>query len=189
MRPKAFTITLADISAAGLNVLATAHAHEHLEVVGDMVKIMEFTRPSEDLFITFEKNRVAIALGIDTLGWEIFGSLFVLYWRDGLQTKAHDLHLLPEMGQPHAVWLKVIFSLDCVQSAAPHVLASRVLALEKLIQHRVSYWPSLMRDINQTKKEQPYIYWGTILATFFGICAVIQTVVSVWSLVLAIQAA
>jgi hypothetical protein len=61
------------------------------------------------------------ALGIDTLGWEIFGSLFVLYWRDGCQTKAHDLHLLPELGQPHHIWLKVIFSLDCVQSATPHV--------------------------------------------------------------------
>jgi len=159
IRPKAFTITLADIYAAGLNVVATAYAHEHLEVVGDMVKIMELTRPSEDLFLTFVKNRVAIALGIDTLGWEIFGSLFVLYWRDGHQTEAHDLHLLPEMGQPHAdMWLKVLFSLDCVQSAPPHVLASRVLALEKLIRHRVMYWPSLMRDINRTKKEQPYIY-------------------------------
>jgi len=189
MQPKAFTITLADISAAGLNVLATAHAHEHLEVVGDMVKILEFTRPNQDLFLTFENNRVAIALEIKTLGWEIFGSLFVLYWRDGQQTKAYNLHLLPEMGQPDAVWLRVIFSLDCVQSATPHVLASRVLALEKLVRHRVSYWPSLMRDINQTKKEQPYIYWGTILATFFGFCAVIQTVISVRSFVLAIQAA
>lgn len=68
------------------------------------------------------------------------------------------------------------------------MLASRILALENLIRYRKSYWPSLIRDINRTRNEQPYIYWGTILATIFGICSVIQTVASVWSLVLAIQA-
>jgi len=129
------------------------------------------------------------ALGIDTLGWEIFTSFYVLYWRDGYQTEAHALHLLPDMNEPHvAILRQVFFSLGQVQSATPHVLASRILALENLIRYRVSYWPSLIRDINRTKKEQPYIYWGTILATFFGICAVIQTIASVWSLVVAIQA-
>ena len=45
----------------------------------------------------------------------------------------------------------------------------------------------LVRDIRKKSREQPFIFWGGILATFFGICSILQTVTSIWSLVLAIK--
>jgi len=110
-RPRAFTITLTDITAAGLRVVSTMHAHEHLDILGDTVKVLEFTHVTEDHFLKFDHNRVAIALGIDTLGWEIFASFYVLYWRDGYQTEAHALHLLPDMKEPHVAILRKVFFL------------------------------------------------------------------------------
>lgn len=31
------------------------------------------------------------------------------------------------------------------------------------------------------------MFWGTVLAVFFGICTVIQTMTSVWSLVVSVS--
>lgn len=59
-RPRAFTITLLDIAAAGLRVVSTAHAHEHLDILGDTVKVLEYTDATEDLFLKFDHNRVAM---------------------------------------------------------------------------------------------------------------------------------
>jgi hypothetical protein len=58
--PQAFTITLAHIAAAGLTVVATQHAHEHLEIMDNQVKIMEFTEVTEHHFLHFYQNRVAM---------------------------------------------------------------------------------------------------------------------------------
>jgi hypothetical protein len=68
------------------------------------------------------------------------------------------------------------------------VLASRAHALDELIKKRRRWWVALIRDIRRNSREQPFIFWGAILAVIFGICTLIQTVASVWSLVLAIQA-
>ena len=58
--PRAFTITLPDIATAGLRVVSTMHAHEHLDILGDMVKVLEFTHVTEDCFLKFNHNWVAM---------------------------------------------------------------------------------------------------------------------------------
>ena len=44
-------------------------------------------------------------------------SFYVLCWRDGYQTEAHALHLLPDIKEPHvAILCQAFFSLGQVQS-------------------------------------------------------------------------
>ena len=62
------------------------------------------------------------------------------------------------------------------------VLARRAHAVQRLVDYRRSWWPSLVRDVKKQIKAQPLVFYGAVLAVFFGICTVIQTVASVWSL-------
>jgi len=69
------------------------------------------------------------------------------------------------------------------------VLAYRTHALQKLVAKRRSWWRSLVRDLRKQFNAQPLFFYGALLAVFFGVCTVIQTIASVWSLVLALKAA
>ena len=67
------------------------------------------------------------------------------------------------------------------------ILASKAERLQKIVQHRSSFWPTLCRDILRNNREQPFFFWGAILALFFGVCATIQTIASVWALKIALH--
>jgi len=68
------------------------------------------------------------------------------------------------------------------------VLAYRANILQKLVAYRRLWWQSLFRDMKKHYHAQPFLFYGTMLAVIFGVCTVIQTVTSVWSLVIAIRA-
>ena len=46
----------------------------------------------------------------------------------------------------------------------------------------------VIRDMKINQQEQPFLFWGSVVALLFEICTVIQTVTSVWSLQLALTA-
>lgn len=67
------------------------------------------------------------------------------------------------------------------------LLAGRVHIIETELCRRRHWYRRLRRDIHKRKKEEPWMFWGTVLAVFFGICTVIQTITSVWSLVVSVS--
>jgi hypothetical protein len=50
------------------------------------------------------------------------------------------------------------------------------------------WWRVLRRDIRRLVRENPFQFWGTMLAAFFSITTIIQTVVSVIACIYAIRA-
>lgn len=68
------------------------------------------------------------------------------------------------------------------------VLKSRVHALNTTITYRRKWLPSLIRDIHTSKREAPFVFWGSVLAIIFGVCSMLQTVMAAWSIVLAYRA-
>jgi hypothetical protein len=64
------------------------------------------------------------------------------------------------------------------------VLMQRVYSLEKLIQHRRSWLPSLIRDVRKSKRQQPFVFWGSVLAILYGSSSILQTLASFWSIIL-----
>jgi len=91
--------------------------------------------------------------------------------------EATRLGILPGYGQFQAVFMALI-----PREQHPKLLASRVYAIECLIKTRRGWWNVLWRDIHKQSKGQPVIFYGAIFAVFFGICTIIQTVISIIAL-------
>ncbi|KAJ7848082.1 hypothetical protein B0H13DRAFT_2404725 [Mycena leptocephala] len=189
-QPPSFSATLSDILDAGLEIAPTQAIHEHLLITDNEVKIFCPSMKQMKGLGKFTTNRAAIALQIGSLGAEIFSSLHTLYGKKNEFDRARSLHLLPKHPpENHDLLLAIMFELHgVVQKTKPQVLASRVLALNNLIKHRHSWMVSLIRDLKTNKREQPFLFWGSVGAFFFGICTIIQTVTAVWSLQLALSA-
>jgi len=186
-KPTSFMFTIHDIQMAGLSIEPSSHKHEHLSIVGNTVKIYSPHFDGMWELDKFSRNRIARALDISSLGSEIFASLNALYGKDRLYDEAGALGLIPKSDRMRCDrMLQLMFGRH---KEPPRVLASRVYTLEKLIKHRRSWWPSLKRDLQRSRTEQPFVFWGSIFAIFFGVSSVIQTAMSIWSVVLAIQAA
>ncbi|KAJ7310950.1 hypothetical protein DFH08DRAFT_455104 [Mycena albidolilacea] len=185
-----FSVTLSDIFAAGLEIAPTPWIHEHLLLTDNEVKILCPTVGQIRALDKFNTNRGAIALQIGSLGGEIFSSLYVLYGKKGEFDRARSLRLIPKhSSEEYTVLLRAMFELHAViWKPEPQVLGSRVLALNSLVHHRRSWMASLIRDMKTNKQEQPFLFWGSVVALLFGICTVIQTVTSIWSLQLALAA-
>ena len=62
-----------------------------------------------------------------------------------------------------------------------------MLALSKLVEKRRSWWPTLTRDIKLQTSTQPILFYGSILALISVISNLVQTVATVWGLVIAIK--
>ena len=61
-------------------------------------------------------------------------SFYVLYWRDGHQTEAYALHLLPNIKEPMVATLhQALFSIGAVRSATPHVCHPSYIRFDFLI--------------------------------------------------------
>ncbi|KAI8969693.1 hypothetical protein BD414DRAFT_502793 [Trametes punicea] len=72
-----------------------------------------------------------------------------------------------------------MYRSDATGDRKPHLLASRVLAIQAALRKRRNWNNRLRRDIHRRKKTEPWMFRGAVLAVFFGICTVIQTVISV----------
>ncbi|KAJ7220925.1 hypothetical protein GGX14DRAFT_676472 [Mycena pura] len=156
-QPSSFSVTLADIFAVGLEITSTIFPHEHLLITGNEVKILCLSGDNMKPLQKFHTNRAAIALGIGSLGAEIFASLYALYGRKKEFARARSLNLLPNYDQQQAeFFLAINFELHAVTNKTkPQVLASRLVALNNLTRHRRSPMVSLIRDMRANKLEQP----------------------------------
>ncbi|TDL26701.1 hypothetical protein BD410DRAFT_825801 [Rickenella mellea] len=165
--PLKFKTTLSDILRAGLRVRPATYFFEHLQIVQD----------GNDI----EKR----ALRMEDWNKEIIGSTFALFGNKFYDKTASDLKLFV-WGEPEELTtMRTLFQQ--YGSTPPKFLAQRAIDLENLIHSRRAFWPALRRDLGRQRKEQPFAFWGAILALFFGICTVIQTVASVWALVATVQ--
>ncbi|KAH8916984.1 hypothetical protein BT69DRAFT_1302219 [Atractiella rhizophila] len=143
-----------------------------------------FLSPSHNLNLTLFSS----ALGVQSLGNEVLGSLHALYGTKHTYQLAKAHQLLPDSDEVE-FRLKVLTLSRGPKDDKPNILASRIDKLERLLRYRNSFHQRLKRDISRNMREQPFLFWGSLFAVIVGICTLIQTVTSVWGLCLAIQAA
>jgi hypothetical protein len=148
------------------------------------------------------------ALGIASLGKEVLSSLNALYAEDETFPKAEELGIfapksdfdrivtegcLRDSGdspsRPDVMHLNSYERSKAQLTLSSQVLICRAYDLQGLVNYQRSWWPSLIRDMKKQFQVQPLFFYGAILAVFFGVCTMIQTVTSVWSLVLTLRAA
>ncbi|TDL26696.1 hypothetical protein BD410DRAFT_531558 [Rickenella mellea] len=166
--PLNFQTTLSDILRAGLKVKPAM--------------VMDTSPYNAAFYRSNLHNRAARALHVD--GWmkEIIASTFALLGKKVYDQTAEELKLFVHPTKPEewTTMRKVFWEFG---NTPPKLLAHRAIELENLVRSRRAFWPTLRRDLRRQRKEQPFAFWGAILALFFGICTVIQTVTSVWTLV------
>ncbi|TDL17730.1 hypothetical protein BD410DRAFT_794030 [Rickenella mellea] len=183
-----FSVTLSGIVKAGLTIKATTYAHEHFKVLDDdnTVYIRGMNPGTANSANCYPYNRAARSLGLTTLYAEVISSIFVVIEQDEFNWKAEELGILEYDGPDGYFTYRNVFKQN--KDTPPKLFAGRALYLENLIRRRQSFWTTLRRDLRKQRKEQPFAFWGSILALFFGICTVIQTVTSVWALVATLHA-
>ncbi|TDL17729.1 hypothetical protein BD410DRAFT_843393 [Rickenella mellea] len=188
LAPKKFNTTLSDILNCGLIVKPTDFFFEHFQIIeGETtVKIFFISGTSAHWSRLYDQNRAVKALGMDTLMKEIIASTFAIFEYNQFNKKAEELGLIVCNGAADYFSISSIFR--DYQHVPPKLLAERAAAIEDLIKSRRSFRRSFRRDLRRQMKDQPFIFWGTVLAIFFGICTIIQTVASIWALVIAIEA-
>ncbi|TFK35655.1 hypothetical protein BDQ12DRAFT_668296 [Crucibulum laeve] len=180
-----FELTLKKLLEVDLEISPTSDIREHLQLEGNRVKILKLDAVCAITLGGYNRNRIAKALGIESLGEEILSSLNVLYGRDRLCAQAEMLGLGGDWVMNTFVHRETFLANH---SALPRVLMSRVYRLEQAILRRRSWLPSLLRDVRKSKREQPLVFWGWILALFFGTFSILQTIASYWSIILAYRA-
>ncbi|KAH8921711.1 hypothetical protein BT69DRAFT_303741 [Atractiella rhizophila] len=185
-----FKISLEDILATGLRVASTSSIPEHLTIVKGEVLIF---RPDLQVTIAlanfdFDRNRIANALGVQSMGSEIIASLHGLFGTQHTNELARVHQLLPNSEDAQRLLNFLMMNMP-MTATEPNVFASRIHDLEREIRYRNSFHQRLRRDISRNMREQPFLFWGSLFAVIVGICTLIQTVTSVWGLLLAIQAA
>jgi hypothetical protein len=183
------------------------HTFERLQMIKSnrAAKYVVLSQTTVDRLMFKSLPRV---LEIASLGDEILASLHVLYAKDKFFDKAEALRIFSFMGkyqicralvigylhqsasttQPK-VWHQIFSKIKSSFRTHLQVLADRTRALQRLVDDRRSWWRSLIRDLKKQFNAQPLFFYGALLAIFFGVCTVIQTVASVWSLALALKAA
>ena len=124
------------------------------------------------------------AVGLSTLGTEILGTLGVLYGNEHNEYAAASALGLISNASPD--FYRMI-QVTLLMGTPPKVLASRVYALENTVRYRKGWLPSLLRDVSASRKDKPFFFWGSILTIGFGICQIIQTMATIWALVIAIR--
>lgn len=67
------------------------------------------------------------------------------------------------------------------------MLAHRLMKLNDTIERRKAWWPTLIRDIRRQSVTQPVVFYGAILAIISVACTIVQTIVSVWGLIVALK--
>ena len=119
LEPTSFSVSLKDLESADLRVKPTRNFYEHLLIEKDIVNIYHLRYEDIKSMLNYENNRAAKyvvpenaylrlanakssyrALGIANLGDEIRASLYALYGRDELHSKAGALEIFtPENEQ------------------------------------------------------------------------------------------
>ncbi|KAI0059569.1 hypothetical protein BV25DRAFT_1918360 [Artomyces pyxidatus] len=165
--PASFEVSFQDLLSVKLDLRPTRLLHEHLLVQGNTVK-----SPGQ-------------ALDLDTVGDEILASWAALL---GDRTIEPEMRARGLLAEDKSSLIEGVLMLKALDNIRPHHFADREAALRRLVAQRRRWWSVLMRDVRDQREGQPFMFYGAILAVFFGVCTVIQTVTAVWGLVLAAQA-
>ncbi|KAH9885611.1 hypothetical protein C8Q73DRAFT_659512, partial [Cubamyces lactineus] len=198
--PTAFNFTLRELVDEGFIIETTSKIMDHLVFSGRTVQILTLSRKQVLRLMCYSDNVVARAVGLDGVGKEILYSFGKL-----VEDEFTDRYRLPvslgvfDINESDGQKGELVDDLTAVTSiiklyqqkagadCRPEIFASRVLAIEKELRRRRRWYNRLRRDVRKREREEPVMFWGTVLATFFGICSIIQTVTSIWSLVLALR--
>ncbi|KAI0668778.1 hypothetical protein C8Q78DRAFT_247307 [Trametes maxima] len=197
--PKVFSFTARELIEEDFIIQPTTNMLDHLQLVGNAVNVFVLASEQASMLLGYDKNRAARAIGMANLGNEILQSYGALV--DG---EFHENYRLPislgmfkidpdraRRGQYEDLTVVTgvirLFRNSAEQDHRPHLFASRVLVIEEALRRRRHWYSRLRRDIHKRKKAEPWMFWGAVLAVFFGICTVIQTVTSVWSLAVSLS--
>ncbi|KAI0045700.1 hypothetical protein FA95DRAFT_1521221 [Auriscalpium vulgare] len=137
----------------------------------------------------YEHSKVAKVLGLQSLGMETLASLRWIIGKDPQYKLAREYGLLPRNDDSN--FMITIAAISCYEGKQDqlHMLSYRIAAISDLIRWRRRWWKVLAADMRRQSEAQPVLFYGTLLAVFFGVMSVVQTVTAVWALVLAIQQA
>jgi hypothetical protein len=147
------------------------------------------------------------ALGLETLGEEVLASLSAAI---GEYTMGHrlvlDSEIIDYQNNPtiHSAMYGGIEPLSRNTSAGlfviaipstnllkfafyRQILAGTALQIQKEIMSRQRWWNALRRDMKKQMLAQPLFFWGAVFVAFFGMTAVIQTIMSIWAVALALE--
>ncbi|KAI0064684.1 hypothetical protein BV25DRAFT_279706 [Artomyces pyxidatus] len=183
--PTSFQVSFRDLLSVKFDLRPTHFLHEHLMVEGNIVKFYYLSTISASTLSSYRGNKIARAVDLDTVGDEILASWAALLGDRTIEPEARARSLLEE--DKNALIL-VSTLIKGSENIRPHYFADREAVLRKLIAQRRRWWNVLMRDVRDQREDQPFMFYGAILAVFFGVCTVIQTVTAVWGLVLAAKA-
>ncbi|OSD05546.1 hypothetical protein PYCCODRAFT_1361462 [Trametes coccinea BRFM310] len=197
--PTQFSFTARELVEEDFSIQPTSNLLDHLKLVGNAISVFTLSSEEIQLLMGYNNNRAARAIGMAGLGTEYMHSYAAL-----VEGEFHECYRLPislgifkidddraKRGQYDDLTVVTgvirMYRNDRSGDRTPHLLASRVLAIEAALRRRRHWYNRLRRDIHKRKKAEPWMFWGAVLAVFFGICTVIQTVTSVWSLVISLS--
>ncbi|KAI9060593.1 hypothetical protein FKP32DRAFT_1036687 [Trametes sanguinea] len=186
--PPWFSFTARELVNAGFTIQPTSNLLDHLKLVGNAVSVYTISSDMIELLMGYENNRAARAIGLAGLGNECMHSYVTLL--EGEERECYRLpislgilkiddgrHLRDDELDDLTVITRVIrmYRGDYSSDRTPHLLASRVLTIEAALRQR-RHWSSRLRhDIyNRTPKVESWMFWGTVLAISFGICAIVR---------------
>ncbi|KAI0770887.1 hypothetical protein BD413DRAFT_626358 [Trametes elegans] len=197
-QPARFWFTARELVEEDFIIQPTTNMLDHLKLAGNVVSVYVLATEQASLLMGYKRNKAAKAIGMTNLGNEILYSYGAL-----VEGEFHENYRLPislgifkideervRRGQYDDLTVVTgiirMFHNDREADKQPQLLASRVLEIEDALRKRRHWYNRLRRDINKRKKTEPWMFWGAVLAVFFGVCTVIQTVTSVWSLVVSL---
>ncbi|OJT15639.1 hypothetical protein TRAPUB_5967 [Trametes pubescens] len=198
-KPKRFTFSARELIEEDFIIQPTPIMLDHLKLNGNAVSVYVLSTAQITLLLGYDRNKVARAIGMADYGHEImqsYGALVKEEFREKYQLPI-SLGMI-EIDDERARRgqyddLTVVSSIiekkhkDPKPYHPPQLLAGRVHIIETELRRRRHWYRRLLRDIHKRKKGEPWMFWGAVLAVFFGICTVIQTITSVWSLVVSVS--
>ncbi|KAI8969684.1 hypothetical protein BD414DRAFT_510860 [Trametes punicea] len=199
LSPQRFSFSARELIEEEFIIQPSSNILDHLKLVGNAVNVYTLSSEEIQLLLGYSNNRAARAVGLGNLGNELLHSYVAL-----VEGEFHECYRLPislgmfkiddervKRGQYDDLTVITgvirMYRSDATGDRKPHLLASRVLAIETALRKRRHWYNRLRRDIHKRKKTEPWMFWGAVLAVFFGICTVIQTVTSVWALVVSLS--
>ncbi|KAI0364776.1 hypothetical protein BV20DRAFT_1039225 [Pilatotrama ljubarskyi] len=199
VKPKRFSFSARELIEEDFIIQPTPYMLDHLKLVGNAVTVYILYTEQISLLLGYDRNRVARAVGMSNYGEEIMQSYGALVNEEFRENYTLPISLGMFKIDPDRARRGQYDDLTVIAGVIeqkhknpspyhpPQLLASRVLIIENELRRRRRWYNRLRRDIQKRKKTEPWMFWGTVLAVFFGICTVIQTITSVWSLIVSLK--
>ncbi|KAI0353261.1 hypothetical protein OH77DRAFT_644123 [Trametes cingulata] len=184
-KPTRFSFSARELVEEDFIIQPTVCMFDHLKLDGNAVMVYTLYTEQISLLIGYHKNTVAHAIGLANYGNELLQSYGAL-----VNEEFRENYSLPvSLG---------MFKVDSDRSGRDDlIIVSGVIEQRhkrpspyhppQELRRRRHWYNRLRRDIEKRKKSEPWMFWGAVLAVFFGVCTVIQTITSVWSLAVSLH--